>query len=208
MSADDLTDRIEALELRLMDQQAAIDEMTRTLLDQEQILRLLGQGNVLAGRHHRRGQPPGQLRRQRLEVRPTMQIRAGDAAEEICVYAREHQVDLVLMGQRGLRNVRRLLLGRTVRRTLRRVDVPVGCEYSADIDACREVFEGMGIYSPTLGIIGAVMGLMAVMQNLADPSKLGGGIATAFVAVTLERLKEMGLEPRLVEEGVEVSVDG
>ena len=40
MNADDLTDRLEALELRLMDQQAAIDEMTRTLLDQEQILRL------------------------------------------------------------------------------------------------------------------------------------------------------------------------
>jgi chemotaxis protein MotA len=45
-----------------------------------------------------------------------------------------------------------------------------------------KVFEAMGIYSPTLGIIGAVMGLMAVMQNLADPSKLGHGIAAAFVA--------------------------
>lgn len=45
-----------------------------------------------------------------------------------------------------------------------------------------KVFEGMGIYSPTLGIIGAVLGLMAVMQNLADPSKLGVGIAAAFVA--------------------------
>lgn len=45
-----------------------------------------------------------------------------------------------------------------------------------------KVYEGMGIYSPTLGIIGAVMGLMAVMQNLADPSKLGPGIAAAFVA--------------------------
>ncbi len=44
------------------------------------------------------------------------------------------------------------------------------------------VFEGMGIYAPTLGIIGAVMGLMAVMQNLSDPSKLGPGIAAAFVA--------------------------
>ena len=40
----------------------------------------------------------------------------------------------------------------------------------------------MGIYSPTLGIIGAVLGLMAVMQNLADPSKLGHGIAAAFTA--------------------------
>ncbi len=45
-----------------------------------------------------------------------------------------------------------------------------------------KVFEGMGIYSPTLGIIGAVLGLMAVMQHLSDPSKLGHGIAAAFTA--------------------------
>lgn len=45
-----------------------------------------------------------------------------------------------------------------------------------------KVFEGMGIYAPTLGIIGAVLGLMAVMKNLADPSKLGHGIAAAFTA--------------------------
>lgn len=45
-----------------------------------------------------------------------------------------------------------------------------------------KVFEAMGGYSPTIGIIGAVMGLIHVMQNLADPSKLGSGIATAFVA--------------------------
>lgn len=45
-----------------------------------------------------------------------------------------------------------------------------------------KVYESMGIYAPTLGIIGAVMGLMAVMQNLADPSRLGIGIAAAFVA--------------------------
>ena len=48
--------------------------------------------------------------------------------------------------------------------------------------AGAKVFEGMGVYSPTLGIIGAVLGLMAVMQNLADPSKLGAGIAAAFTA--------------------------
>lgn len=45
-----------------------------------------------------------------------------------------------------------------------------------------KIFEGMGGYSPTIGIIGAVMGLIHVMQNLADPAKLGSGIATAFVA--------------------------
>ena len=51
----------------------------------------------------------------------------------------------------------------------------------ADTTAAK-VFEGMGVYSPTLGIIGAVLGLMAVLQNLADPTKLGHGIAAAFTA--------------------------
>lgn len=44
------------------------------------------------------------------------------------------------------------------------------------------VWESAAGYSPTIGIIGAVLGLMHVMQNLAEPSKLGGGIAVAFVA--------------------------
>ncbi len=48
--------------------------------------------------------------------------------------------------------------------------------------AAAKVFEGMGIYAPTLGIIGAVLGLIAVMKNLADPSMLGHGIAAAFTA--------------------------
>lgn len=45
-----------------------------------------------------------------------------------------------------------------------------------------KVYEAFGGYSPTIGIIGAVMGLIHVMGNLADPSKLGAGIAVAFVA--------------------------
>lgn len=48
--------------------------------------------------------------------------------------------------------------------------------------AAAKVYEAMGIYAPTLGIVGAVLGLMAVMSNLADPSKLGPGIAAAFTA--------------------------
>jgi chemotaxis protein MotA len=48
--------------------------------------------------------------------------------------------------------------------------------------AAAKVYEAMGIYAPTLGIIGAVFGLIAVMKNLADPSKLGHGIAAAFTA--------------------------
>ncbi len=61
------------------------------------------------------------------------------------------------------------------------LDVELQAREHADLRAAK-VFEGMGVYSPTLGIIGAVLGLMAVMQNLADPSKLGAGIAAAFTA--------------------------
>lgn len=50
------------------------------------------------------------------------------------------------------------------------------------VNKSSKVFESAGGYSPTLGIIGAVMGLIQVMQNLSDPSKLGAGIAVAFVA--------------------------
>lgn len=45
-----------------------------------------------------------------------------------------------------------------------------------------KVYEAMGGYCPTIGIIGAVMGLIHVMRNLNDPELLGPGVATAFVA--------------------------
>ena len=61
------------------------------------------------------------------------------------------------------------------------LEVEMSTKEHFDLQGAK-VFEGMGIYAPTLGIIGAVMGLMAVMANLNDPSKLGHGIAAAFVA--------------------------
>lgn len=45
-----------------------------------------------------------------------------------------------------------------------------------------QFYESMGGYAPTIGIIGAVIGLIHVMQHLADPAELGPGIAVAFVA--------------------------
>ena len=45
-----------------------------------------------------------------------------------------------------------------------------------------KIFKAAGGYAPTIGILGAVLGLIHVMENLNDPSKLGSGIATAFVA--------------------------
>ncbi len=44
------------------------------------------------------------------------------------------------------------------------------------------VFEALGGYAPTFGIIGAVLGLIQVMGNIDEPSILGHGIAVAFVA--------------------------
>lgn len=59
----------------------------------------------------------------------------------------------------------------------------------AEVDAKRKadrsgakIFTDMGGYSPTIGIIGTVMGLIHVLENLAEPEKLGHLIAGAFVA--------------------------
>jgi len=45
-----------------------------------------------------------------------------------------------------------------------------------------KVWEAAGGYAPTVGILGAVLGLIQIMQHLSDPSRLGEGIAVAFVA--------------------------
>jgi chemotaxis protein MotA len=45
-----------------------------------------------------------------------------------------------------------------------------------------KVYTSAGGYAPTIGVLGAVMGLIHVMGNISDPSKLGAGIAVAFVA--------------------------
>ena len=69
------------------------------------------------------------------------------------------------------------------------VDDAAGDARGRDHDAARSsrrcparVFEAAGGYAPTVGILGAVLGLIHVMENLADPSNLGSGIAVAFVA--------------------------
>jgi chemotaxis protein MotA len=61
------------------------------------------------------------------------------------------------------------------------LDVEIGA-FEDQMRAAARVWESAGGYAPTIGILGAVMGLIHVMENLSDPSKLGSGIAVAFVA--------------------------
>ena len=66
----------------------------------------------------------------------------------------------------------------TIRRAL---DIEVDSRATLDTQMTR-VYRSLGGYAPTVGILGAVLGLIHVMGNLGDPDQLGAGIATAFVA--------------------------
>lgn len=84
-----------------------------------------------------------------------------------------------------------------------------------------KVWEGTGGYAPTIGIIGAVLGLIHVMTLLDDPSKIGGGIAVAFVATVYgvglanlwfvpwgTKLKRKAAQKMIVKEVVKLGVVG
>src|SRR4029077_4746844 len=64
-------------------------------------------------------------------------------------------------------------------RKMREIDIALS-EHGAEAEA--RVWESAGGYSPTIGIIGAVMGLIQVMKHLDDVKEVGHGIAVAFVA--------------------------
>ena len=68
---------------------------------------------------------------------------------------------------------------------------PTAIRSSLELDLYRQedaglqsahVYESLGGDAPTIGILGAVLGLMQVLGNLTDPEQIGPGIATAFVA--------------------------
>jgi len=54
--------------------------------------------------------------------------------------------------------------------------------YESEQRQAIKVWEAAGGYAPTIGILGAVLGLIQVMENLSDPARLGSGIAVAFVS--------------------------
>ncbi|QNA90103.1 flagellar motor protein [Massilia sp. Dwa41.01b] len=61
------------------------------------------------------------------------------------------------------------------------LETEVSAFEAAERRAAR-IWESAAGYAPTIGILGAVLGLIHVMENLSDPSRLGSGIAVAFVS--------------------------
>lgn len=45
----------------------------------------------------------------------------------------------------------------------------------------KKLVESMGAFAPAFGMIGTLVGLVQMLQNLSDPSKIGGGMATALL---------------------------
>jgi chemotaxis protein MotA len=81
-----------------------------------------------------------------------------------------------------LRKALNLAVDGTDMQELRKImDLEIAME-EQNAEAEAKIFEGAGGYAPTIGIIGAVIGLIQVMKDLADIEKVGRGIATAFVA--------------------------
>lgn len=88
------------------------------------------------------------------------------------------EAELDLYSQKGLQLLVDGMESEGIRSIL---EVDLYTQEDRDLQAAK-FYECMGGYAPTIGIIGAVMGLIHVMGNLADPSQLGSGIAVAFVA--------------------------
>ncbi len=110
--------------------------------------------------------------------------------KEIVEYAMKSRREGLISMESQLKNVSDEFLRRALQMAVDGADTKTMREtmeveldrLEAEGELKAKVFEAAGGYSPTIGIIGAVLGLIHVMQNLDDPSKLGGGIAVAFVA--------------------------
>jgi chemotaxis protein MotA len=96
------------------------------------------------------------------------------------VMALEIEIDQV--GDSFLRSALMLIVDGATSDTARQVlTIDRGAQRDT-LEVAAEVLETAAGYTPTLGILGAVLGLIHVMESLSEPSKLGAGIAVAFVA--------------------------
>lgn len=107
-------------------------------------------------------------------------IRWSHLARKEGLLALENQIES--MDDPILRKGLQLLVDGAEPDRLREVmEVEIG-SYEWDLKMGAKIWDAAGGYSPTIGILGAVLGLIHVMENLTDPAKLGAGISVAFVA--------------------------
>jgi chemotaxis protein MotA len=115
---------------------------------------------------------------------------AGEVIEEIVSYATVARKDGILALEGVVAKASDAFLSRALMMAIDGADSTamreslepsIGQIEEAGEDTAK-VFEAAGGFAPTVGIIGAVLGLIQVMSNLSDIAKVGEGIATAFVA--------------------------
>jgi chemotaxis protein MotA len=111
-------------------------------------------------------------------------------ASEIGIWCMTARREGLLSLERFLHDVRDPFIAKGLRLIIDGID-PSKIRQILDVDISSyerrerqavKIWEAAGGYAPTIGILGAVLGLIHVMENLTDPSRLGGGIAVAFVA--------------------------
>ncbi len=117
-----------------------------------------------------------------LDVRPTIDeiIRIATIARKEGVLAVEGQKDTI-MNPLFKKSIKYVIDGFEPNTVKEIIDTEIYLAFEEEENAGK-VFDGAGGYAPTIGIIGAVLGLIHVMSMLNDPSKIGDGIAVAFVA--------------------------
>ena len=114
----------------------------------------------------------------------------ADLSKQLLEFANLARKDGVLALEQKMGSIQDAFLKRAIGMVVDGVDRSVArdvLESQAHHDLAHDtagakIWEAAGGFAPTVGILGAVLGLIHVMDNLSDPSKLGPGIATAFVA--------------------------
>ena len=110
--------------------------------------------------------------------------------QQIITYANKARREGILSLEKEIKNIQDPFLAKALTMSVDGIEPHLIREaMEAELEYMNEygkvsskVWRAAGGYAPTIGILGAVLGLIHVMENLSDPSKLGAGIAVAFVA--------------------------
>lgn len=116
----------------------------------------------------------------RLRTLAAEMVRAAQVARKDSILALEPL--LAEFSEPFTRRVLRLVIDGAEPRTLREIIEPEIATEEEHLLAGARVWSDAGGFAPTIGIIGAVLGLISVMTHISNTSELGKGIAVAFVA--------------------------